>query len=174
MFEVKAQASQFNEALLSNTSQFTELTVENTRKLVSFQLDSAREAYSSAAEHLKALTAVRDAKEFSAIGSRFFESTLERAAAYSQGFYDLASAAQSQVGEAFETQSAALYQQVAQSAENVAKSLPVGSEAAVAAVKSSVAATAAAVDTIKSSAKESAAIAAAAVKKATTARRKAS
>lgn len=154
MSNIQAQVTDFNQTLFGHAANFAKISLDRAERLVDFQFTAAKQAVASTGEHVKALSAVKDPQEFASIHTRFAESALESITAYSRQLYELATEAQTQFAEVLEAQSSSLYQKAADAAEGVAKSLPVGSDAALAAVKSSVAATTAAVDSIKATARK--------------------
>jgi phasin family protein len=156
MTTLQEQFSALNERALQSALEFASISIENTERLVGFQIESAKASLEESAEHVRALTTVRDTQDLVTLRTKLVEASVERATDYVRTVYELAVEAQSRVSELVEAQVAAFNEGLVNAAETAAQSVPGGGEVALAAVKSSVAATNAAVDTLNRTAKQAA------------------
>jgi phasin family protein len=156
MTNVQTQIAELNQSAFQAFVSLANLSVENAERFIYMTLESAKSTIEESAEQAKALAEVKDVQELAALRAKAAEASLEKALAYSRGLYELANETQAKVVEMVEEQFNMFNQNVVAVVENVARSAPVGAEAAVAAFKSSFATTAAGVDSFKRAAKQAA------------------
>ena len=118
----------------------TSKAFEGVEKLVELNVTASRAALSEAANHTQAVLAVKDAQELLALQAGLFQPLAEKTAAYSRHLYDIASGTTTELGKAFETQTADAQTAFANLVDSAAKNAPAGSETAVAVMKSAVSA----------------------------------
>ena len=113
---------------------------EGVEKLVELNVTASRAALSEASTHTQAMLGVKDAQELLALQAGLFQPLAEKTAAYSRHLYDIASGTTTELGKAFETQTADAQSAFANLVDSAAKNAPAGSETAVAVMKSAVSA----------------------------------
>ena len=113
---------------------------EGVEKLVELNVTASRAALSEASTHTQAMLGVKDAQELLALQAGLFQPLAEKTAAYSRHLYDIASGTTTELGKAFETQTADAQTAFANLVASAAKNAPAGSETAVAVMKSAVSA----------------------------------
>ncbi len=132
---------------------------EGVEKLVELNLQTAKTSLEEAAEHTRALLAVKDAQELVALQTSLLQPSAEKAAAYSRHIYDIASTTGAEVGRLAEAQTAEAQQKFLSVVDNAVKNAPAGTENAVVLVKSAVAAANNAFDSVQKAAKQAADVA---------------
>ena len=113
---------------------------EGVEKLVELNVTASRAALSEASTHTQAMLGVKDAQELLALQAGLFQPLAEKTAAYSRHLYDIASGTTTELGKAFETQTADAQTAFANLVDSAAKNAPAGSKTAVAVMKSAVSA----------------------------------
>jgi phasin family protein len=132
---------------------------EGVEKMVELNLQVAKTSFDEAAEHTKAVLAVKDAQELLALQTAMLQPSAEKAAAYSRHLYDIASATSSEVSKLAESQFSDAQKKFVSVVDNAVKNAPAGTENAVVLVKSAVAAANNAFDTVQKAAKQAADVA---------------
>jgi len=132
---------------------------EGVEKVLELNLQVAKTSLDEAAEHAKAVLAVKDAQELLALQSSLLQPSAEKAAAYSRHLYDIASSTGSEVTKLAEAQLAEAQKKFVSVVDNAVKNAPAGSENAVVLVKSAVAAANNAFDSVQKAAKQAADVA---------------
>ena len=128
-------------------------------KLVELNLQVAKTSLDEAAEHAKAVLAVKDAQELLALQASLLQPSAEKAAAYGRHLYDIASSTSTEVSKLAEAQFAEAQQKLVAVVDNAVKNAPAGTENAVVLVKSAVAAANNAFDSVQKAAKQAADVA---------------
>ena len=118
----------------------TNKAFEGVEKLVELNLQVARAAIGEAAENAKAVMSAKDAQEFMALQAGLLQPAAEKAAAYSRHLYDIAASTGAEVSKVAEVTAAEAQTKFMSVVDAAVKNAPVGSENAVALVKSAVAA----------------------------------
>lgn len=132
---------------------------EGVEKLVELNLQVAKTSLDEAAEHTKAVLAVKDAQELLSLQASLLQPSAEKAAAYGRHLYDIASTTGSEVSKLAEAQFAEAQKKFVSVVDNAVKNAPAGTENAVVLVKSAVAAANNAFDTVQKAAKQAADVA---------------
>jgi phasin family protein len=132
---------------------------EGLEKLVELNMQVAKTSMDEAAEHAKAVMAVKDAQELLALQASLLQPSAEKAAAYGRHLYDIASTTGSEVSKMAESQMAEAQKKFASVVDNAVKNAPAGTENAVVLVKSAVAAANNAFDSVQKAAKQAADVA---------------
>ena len=91
-------------------------------------------------ENARALSSVRDFEQLAALKDTVVQPSFEKATAYAKQVYDVASVTQSDLGKVVEEQVTEFNKQVVAALDQFVKNAPVGSEAGIAAMKSTLAA----------------------------------
>ena len=134
--QILAQQKATVEALFGLTSK----AFEGVEKLVELNVAAAKAALEDTASHAQAVLSVKDAQELLALQASVLQPLAEKTAAYNRHLYDIASAASTDLGKAFEAKVADSQAKFAGLVDSAAKNAPAGSETAVAMMKSAVAA----------------------------------
>lgn len=132
---------------------------EGVEKLVELNLQTAKTTYEEAAEHARAMLAVKDAQELVALQTALLQPVAEKAAAYSRHVYDIAQSTGAEVGKLTEGQTSEAQKKFLAVVDNAVKNAPAGTENAVVMVKSAVAAANNAFDSVQKAAKQAADVA---------------
>ena len=132
---------------------------EGVEKVLELNLQVAKTSLDEAAEHAKAVMAVKDAQELLALQASLLQPSAEKAVAYGRHLYDIASTTSAEVGKLAESQIAEAQKKFASVVDNAVKNAPAGTENAVVLVKSAVAAANNAFDSVQKAAKQAADVA---------------
>ena len=148
---------------------FAQVSMESAERLLRLQLDAAKTFVADQAQTAKALAEAKDAEALMAVRARVSEQIVDRVVGYSKNVYEVATQTQQQMSKLAEQRFAALNAEMAGTMENMLKAAPGGSNAAVEAVRSTLAATQSAMDSMTKAAKQAAELAEANVKSVTAA-----
>ena len=118
----------------------TNKAFEGVEKLVELNVTASRAALSEVSSHTQAVLSVKDAQELLALQAGLFQPMAEKAAAYSRHVYEIASGTGTELGKAFETQTAEAQRSFSNLVDTATKNAPAGSETTVAVFKSAVSA----------------------------------
>lgn len=113
---------------------------DSTERLVVLNLNTGRALLEDSTANLKALLAAKTPEEFLKLQSGFAQPAATKAVAYYRNVYEIIAQSVEDVAKPLEAQMVETNKFVAAELEKAAKSAPVGSEAALAAVKSTIAA----------------------------------
>lgn len=158
------QFPELNKNSLDNALRFAEITMDSAERLVKLQLEAAKQMIEENAENAKSLSIAKDFQDVVTLRAKLAEVGVEKALGYSRNVYDVASQTQTELAKLFEESLSAYTKDLVGAIEKTSQCAPVGSDLAVAALKSTVAATQAAVDTMTKTAKQVAEFADAGVK----------
>lgn len=154
MYNASEQFVELNKANVAQASKFAAITFDNAEKLLKLNLTAAKSALAQSIENAQAAASVKDVQELMALRSRFAESGVQTALAYSRTLYEIASEAQAELSAASEESWVSYSKGVASFVDTAARSAPAGSDVAVNAFKSTFAATAAAFDQFQKATKQ--------------------
>ena len=132
---------------------------EGVEKVLELNLQVAKATLDEAAEHTKAVLAVKDAQELLALQASLLQPSAEKATAYGRHLYDIASSTSSEVSKLAESQLAEAQKKFVSVVDNAVKNAPAGTENAVVLVKSAVAAANNAYESVSKAAKQAASVA---------------
>ncbi|MDE2258840.1 MAG: phasin family protein [Betaproteobacteria bacterium] len=164
MYSTPEQVSEFNKSAVNAALQLTKIAFDTTERLVGLQLEASKESFADASETLRSLSEARDPQQMLDLRAKLTETGAGKVATYSRSLYDVAAHAQAQISALLEGHAAEWNQAVASNIDKAVKAAPVGSDVAIAAVKSTIAATTAAFDGVTKTAKQVASFADASVK----------
>jgi len=145
--------SEMSRTGFDTAARLTRISVDNAERVISLQLQYAKGTIEQASATAKAATGAKDVQQLLDVRTRSAENAVEWLMNYSRSFYEVASEAQSELSKLAEERMTAFQQAVTESVEQAAKSSPAGGDAAIAAIKSSLAASTAAFDTFTKAAK---------------------
>ncbi len=164
MTKMPEQIQGFNKEAVEAALSFAQLSMAGAERLMHLQIDAAKTFVAEQTESAKALAEAKDPASMMALRARLTEQAVERAVGYSRNVYEVATQTQQQLAKLVEGQLAASQQQFAGAMENMFKAAPGGSNAAIDAVRSTMAATQSAMDSMNKAAKQAAELAEANVK----------
>ena len=168
MINAPEQFNELNKSTIEGSLRFTQISLENAERLVKLQLDSAKTAFQENLKNTKTLLEAKDIQAFNVWRAQTTESAVENALAYFNNLFETAAQSRTEFTTAFEENLAAYNKGITSVFDKAIKTAPAGSEAAIAAIKSTLAATNAAVDNITQAGKQIANLADASVKAAAT------
>jgi phasin family protein len=138
------------ETLLGLTSK----AFEGVEKIIELNLAASKAALAETREHAKAMLSVKDAQELIALQSALLQPLAEKSAAYSRHLYDIASGSSAEFSKAFEGQASEAQQKFLEFVGSTEKNAPIGSESAVAAMRSAVMAANNALESVQKAVKQ--------------------
>jgi len=148
MYQTPEQLIAMNKANMESVMKFAGVAIEGTERMIELQMKAAKTAFADSIESAKALAAVKDFQQFTALKDNMAQPTLEKATAYAKSVYDLTSETQAEFSKLIEAQVADFNKEVVTTLDKMMKSAPAGSEVGVAAVKSAIASVNAAYDNL--------------------------
>jgi len=154
MYNVSEQFAEINKAGYTNAIKLASLSLDRAERLAKLNLQAAKVALEQGVEAANTVAAIKDMQEFVAVRAKLTEAGVQTALGYSRGVYQIASETQADISALAEEAWAAYTKGVAAWVEKAAKDAPAGSDAAVTALKSSMAATTAAFDQFSKATKQ--------------------
>ncbi|HSN39535.1 MAG TPA: phasin family protein [Burkholderiales bacterium] len=154
MYQAPEQLIALNKANLEVAMRFAGVALQGAERMIDLQLKAAKSAFSDGIEGAKALASVKDLQQFAALKDNLAQPTIEKATAYAQSVYDVATTTQAEFGKLAEEQLADFNKQVVTVLDKLVQNAPAGSEVGVAAVKSAIAAVNASYDNLSKVAKQ--------------------
>lgn len=148
MYQTPEQLIAMNKANMESVMKFAGVAIEGAERMIELQMKAAKTAFADSIESAKALAAVKDFQQFTALKDNMAQPTLEKATAYAKSVYDLTSETQAEFSKLVEAQVADFNKEVVTTLDKMMKSAPAGSEVGVAAVKSAIASVNAAYDNL--------------------------
>lgn len=131
-------------------------SVDNMEKLIDLNMQAIKTSMKENAEQTLALLSAKDLQEVAALQSGSLQPMAEKMLSYSRHAYEIAAAAQADLTKLAEAQVAEGYQKMVALTENATKNAPVGSETAVAMIKSAMNAANNAYDSVQKVTKQAA------------------
>ncbi len=162
--QMTEQLGELNRGSIEAALTFAQVSMESAEKLMRLQLEAAKAFVAEQSETAKELSNAKDADAMMALRSRLAEQAVERALGYSRNMYEVATQTQQELAKVIEQRFSGYQREMAASLEKMFQNAPAGSDAAVAAVKSTIAATQSAMDSMTKAAKQAAELADANVK----------
>ena len=132
---------------LETVFRFSQITLDSAERLVKLNLEISKQTLEDNVKVAKQLSGVTDPQEAVTHLNKLTTQSIDAALANSRNLYDIVSAAQSELTKLAEENLGSFNKSLIGAIESAAKNAPAGSDAALNAVKSSVAAAAAAVNT---------------------------
>ena len=134
-------------------------TFAGFEKLVDLNLAATKALISESFGNVQTLLAAKDVQQVLALQTGLFAPAAEKAAAYGRHVYGIAVETSAEYTKALESKAAEGQKAFNQVIDNVAKNAPVGSESAVAVLKSALASSQSAIESAQSAAKQALAMA---------------
>ena len=153
------QISTVQKAQFETLFALTSKAFEGIEKLIELNLQAVKSTLAESQENAQRALLVKDAQELLALQASLAQPVAEKALSYGRHVYEIASAAQAEFARVAEAQYEEQNRKVGSLVENVAKNAPVGSETAVAVIKSAITAANTAYETVHKAAKQAVEIA---------------
>jgi phasin family protein len=144
--------------------RLTQLSIEQGERLMKLQMDALRAMLDDSMKGARSLMEARDPQQWGALQQKAMQEMLARMTEYSRSVQDIAGRTQKEIGELAESRASAMHAQFQTMVDELAKSAPPGSEAAVAAMKQSLATAKSLAETLTKSAQQMAKSAESAIK----------
>lgn len=135
MYDISEQLRAANKANLDIFLQFTGIAASGAEKLMDLELKAAKSVFADAVENMKALSAAKDAQEFTEIQNAQVQPAVDNFTAYARGVYTIVTESQVELNKLIEERVAALNKNVLTLLDESVDRAPAGSDVA-AAVKS--------------------------------------
>jgi len=149
-----SQFADFNKTNVAQATKFAAIALENVEKVMTLNLNAAKAAFAQGVESASAVAGIKDAQDLAALPTKYAETGVQSVVGYSRSLYEISSAAQAQFAALAEEALAGYTKGLASWVETASQSAPAGSEAAINAMKSTVAATSAAFDQFQKASKQ--------------------
>lgn len=124
-----------NKAVIDAMTSATQAFFAATGNLVTLNFETAREAFDAGTENLQALLSSKNPQEATSLQNALAQAAVEKAAAYSQGVFEVSTKAASELGSLFQSQFEELTKVSQEIAQMAAKATPFGADLAQAAIK---------------------------------------
>lgn len=154
MYQTPEQLIAMNKANLETALRFTGVALEGAERILELQLKTAKSVLAESFQSARALANVRDFDQLAALKDTVVQPSFEKATAYAKQVYDVTAEAQADMGKLVEEQVAEFNKQIVTSLDQLVKTAPAGSEAGIAAMKSTLAAVNSSFDNISKVAKQ--------------------
>jgi phasin family protein len=129
-----------NKAGVDLTLRAAGIALESTERLLDLNLKTARAAVAEAGKAVRYMAGVRNPKELMTVKATAIQPTVDKSTAYARGLWEITSDTQAELAKLVEERVTQLNKTVVAGLDKVAKGGPVGSDVAVATVKSVIAA----------------------------------
>lgn len=143
-----------NRATVDALLSLANIALSSAERVAALNLNTARTALEDGITSGKAVMSAKDPQEAITVQSGLAQPTIEKAVAYSRSVYEISAQTQEEFAKLVEGQFSDYQKQLSGLLEKAAKSAPVGSDVAMAAVKSAIAATSSAFDNMNKAAKQ--------------------
>lgn len=154
MYQTPEQLIAINKAGFEAALRFAGVALGGAERLMELQLKTARSALNDGIENARTLGAVRDFEQLSTLKDTVVQPSFEKATAYAKEVYDVASVTQADLSKLVEEQVSELNKQFVAVLDQMVKNAPAGSEAGIAAMKSTLAAVNSGIDNFTKVAKQ--------------------
>jgi len=153
------QIAAANKANMETLANLTNKAFEGVEKLIELNIQVAKTALNENVENAKRAMSVRDAQQLMALQAEMVQPLAEKMVSYSRHLYNIASETQSAFAKTTESEMQQGAKKLQSMVEEMTKSAPAGSEAAVQAIKQAVAAANSAYETAQKAVKQASDIA---------------
>ncbi len=164
MSRAPEKLNELNQKAAEAALRLTQLSIEQGERLMKLQMDAVRSMLDDSMKGARSLMEARDPQQWGALQQKNMQEMLARMTEYSRSVQDIAGKTQKEIGELVESRASAMNAQFQAMVDEMAKSAPPGSEAAVAAMKQSLAAANALADNLSKTAQQMAKSAESAIK----------
>jgi len=164
MDKMREQFADLNKGSIEAALSFAQVSMESAERLMRLQLEAAKAFIAEQSETAKALSDAKDPQAMMDLRSKLAEQSVERLLGYSRNIYEVAAQSQKDFAKVFSQRFSGYQQEATSSLEKMIKAAPGGSDAAAAAITSTIAATQSAMDSLTKAARQAAELADANVK----------
>ena len=154
MYQTPEQLFALNKAGFEAALRFAGVALEGAERIIDLQLRTAKSALNDSLESAKVLASVRDFDQLAALKDTLVQPSVEKATAYAKQVYDVATTTQADMTKVVEEQVGEFNRQVLTALDQIVKTAPAGSEAGIAAMKSTLAAVNSGFDNLSKVAKQ--------------------
>lgn len=154
MYNAPEQFTAANKAAVDSLLTVANTALASAERIAALNLNTARAAIEDSVANTKTLLAAKDVQEFVAVQSALTKPNVEKAVSYSRSIYEITAQTQETFAKMVEAQFGDFQKQVSALIEQAATRAPVGSDVAIAAVKSAFAAATSAFDGMNKAAKQ--------------------
>ena len=154
MFTSPEQFASANKATVDSLLSLANTALASAERVAALNLNVARSMLEDGVAGGKSVMAAKDPQTAVSASAALVQPGIEKAVAYSRSVYEISAQTQEEFSKSLEKQFGSFQQQVAEMLDKAAKSAPVGSDVAVAAVKSAIAAANSAFDNMNKAAKQ--------------------
>ncbi|MDR3323699.1 MAG: phasin family protein [Zoogloeaceae bacterium] len=168
-FNAPEQFAVANKAAVDSLVSLANTALASAERIAALNLNTARSVLEDSVANTKALLGAKDPQEALSLQTSIAQPNVEKAVAYTRSVYEITAQTKDDLTKLVEAQFAEFQKQVANLLDQSSKRLPVGSDVAVAAVKSAINATNSAFESLNKAAKQVSEIAEANVAAATNA-----
>ncbi|MDR2165593.1 MAG: TIGR01841 family phasin [Zoogloeaceae bacterium] len=158
-----------NKAVVDSLLSLSNTALASAERIAALNLNTARSVLEDSVSSTKALLGAKDPQEAIAQQAAQVQPSVEKAVAYTRSVYEITAQAKEELTKQIESQYSEFQKHLATLLDQSTKTLPVGSDVAVAAVKSAINATNSAFDSLNKAARQVSEIAEANVTAATNA-----
>jgi phasin family protein len=154
MYQTPEQLIAINKASFEAALRFAGVALGGAERLMELQMKTARSALNDGIENARALGSIRDFEQLASIKDTVVQPSFDKATAYAKEVYDVANVTQADLSKLVEEQVSEFNKQVATVLDQMVKNAPAGSEAGIAAMKSTLAAVNSGIDNFTKVAKQ--------------------
>lgn len=153
-FPSSEQFAVANKAVVDSLLSLASTALDSAERVAALNLNTARSVLEDSVSNTKALLNVKDPQEALSLQASLAQPNVEKAVAYTRSIYEISDQAKENIARQVSANFADWQKQSSSLMEQVSKSSPVGSDVAVAALKSAIAATNSAFDSMSKAAKQ--------------------
>ncbi|MDR2637281.1 MAG: phasin family protein [Zoogloeaceae bacterium] len=153
-FPSSEQFAVANKAVVDSLLSLASTALDSAERVAALNLNTARSVLEDSVSNTKALLNVKDPQEALSLQASLAQPSVEKAVAYTRSIYEISDQAKENIARQVSANFADWQKQSSSLMEQVSKSSPVGSDVAVAALKSAIAATNSAFDSMSKAAKQ--------------------
>ncbi|RTL47430.1 MAG: phasin family protein [Rhodocyclaceae bacterium] len=161
-YAIPEQLSAANKANMDALLTFANTAFTSTERLTALNLSAARSVMEDTMDNARILMTVKEVKDLTNIPATIYPNIIEKAITYSRNIYEIATQTNKELSKVFEAQYMQINKNMSSALDKAENGAPVGTDLAIAVVKSALAATQTAYDNINKAAKQAAEIAEAA------------
>lgn len=139
---------------LENALSFTNVALEGAERLLEAQLNAAKRALTANTKNARVLADAKDARQLAEVQNAIARPALENVLEYSRNVYQIAAETQSELGKLMSQQAAEFNRAMISLLDKAVSTAPVGSDFALAAVRTAMATANTAYDTMSKNARQ--------------------
>lgn len=141
MTQPNEQLAAWNQAAYDAALSYARASLSSAEQLLKLNLDAAKSALEQNSKATRELLSTTDPQTLLQTRTKLAETSMQQAATYAQGVYEIMSQTQAHLARMFEDQVARVSKDLASGAEQLGKGVPGGAQVPTAALQSTVAAT---------------------------------